>query len=147
MEQKLSPDKIAKIQQKLHSSSLDEESIAAIMGLIAGQAFLLDLLEKLVKGTGHQRTKIVLEIAKILEIDLKKKASNKSNEERSKKGNEKDPNQPDEPSNDSLEEEEKQDNSEIDADGDEASRKKKGRKFNRKREKKSSKKGTSQKKQ
>lgn len=69
----ISQDKIAKIEQELDSSSLDEDTKGIVKGLIAGQSFLLDLVEKLIKGSGQQRTKVIKELAKILGIVLKKK--------------------------------------------------------------------------
>lgn len=76
MKKKLTPDEVAKYEQKLDGSSLDEDTKGIIKGLIAGQSFLLDLAEKLVASSGHQRTKVILELAKILGIDPKKKNNN-----------------------------------------------------------------------
>jgi hypothetical protein len=68
-----SPDEIARLEQKLKNSSLDESTIAVIKELIADQTFLLDLVAKLIEASGHDRSKVIKEIAKVLEIDLKQK--------------------------------------------------------------------------
>ena len=74
MKKRISLAEIAVLEQKLKSSSLEEDTIIEIKGIIAGQAFLLDLFARFVETSGYNRTKIIKEIAKILEIDLKRKS-------------------------------------------------------------------------
>ena len=62
-----SPDQIARIEQKLKCSSLDESTMAVIKGVIDDQTLLLDLAAKLIEASGHDRKKIIKEIAKVLE--------------------------------------------------------------------------------
>lgn len=62
-----SPDEIAKLEQELKCSSLDEDTIAMLKGLINDQTFLLDLLKRLVTTSGHDRHKIIKELAKVAE--------------------------------------------------------------------------------
>ena len=75
MQSKFSPDQIAKIEQELDSSSLDENTISVVKGLIAGQVFILDLVTKLINASGHLRTGIIKELATILEIHPKRNST------------------------------------------------------------------------
>lgn len=59
MYKKFTPNELVKIEQELDSSSLQEEVKKILKGLIAGQEFLVDLIEKLVTNSGYQRTKII----------------------------------------------------------------------------------------
>jgi hypothetical protein len=70
---KILPQEIAKLEEALDGSSLDAETRRTIKGLVVGQTLLIDLIEQLVASSGHQRTKIIKELIKILELDSKEK--------------------------------------------------------------------------
>lgn len=74
----LTPDEIAKLEQKLENSPLDEDTKNIVKGLIAGQAFLLELVVKLVESSGHLRSKVIQELAKVLGINPKQNGSDNS---------------------------------------------------------------------
>ena len=116
MYKKFTPNELVKIEQELDSSSLQEEVKKILKGLIAGQEFLVDLIEKLVTNSGYQRTKIIQEFAKIFQINPPKKKSNsvsgKKSNSHSGKGNDQSDNLSNGSSagNDSLQPEETKEN-------------------------------------
>jgi transposase len=103
-------NEIPEIEQKIDRSSLDEPTQDLLKGVISGQIFLIDLIEKMLEASGYSRLKIIKEFAKILEFKRKLKkndslqanpdkgTTNESNEEMNSGNNEQDNSEEDESS-------------------------------------------------
>lgn len=66
-------DELPEIEQTINH--LDEHTKDILKGVMSGQILLIDLIEQMLGASGYARFKIMQEIAKVLEFDLKKKDS------------------------------------------------------------------------
>lgn len=75
---KINPSEIDPLLKKLEDQSLNEDDTSLIKSLIAGHDLLVDFAIKIIESTGPLRLKLINELAKILEVEIKKKASSKT---------------------------------------------------------------------
>jgi len=65
-------EKMQQLREELEGVALKDDVKNTVEGLIAGQSFLLERIERIIFSKGHERIREIQEIAKALGIDIKK---------------------------------------------------------------------------
>jgi transposase len=91
MQNKISQEELSLLLKKLRESTLDQQTIDLLEGLVMGQQLLVNLITQLLNAKGSDKQTLLKELAKILEIHLKQKEKN--NKDQGERGASSDPEQ------------------------------------------------------